>query len=200
MRIYGLTGGTGSGKTEVAERFLATGIPVVDADRIGHALIAPGGAAVDAVRNAFGDRILSCGRIDREKLGRIVFTDADARNRLNAIVHPAIRSEIHARCAALADEGHGLAVVDAALIAEDGQRELCLDGLIVVACARDIRLRRLMVQRGLTEEEANRRIDAQTPPEKKVPLADYVIENKGTLQELHARADALAKELSKGGE
>ena len=101
MRIYGLTGGTGSGKTEVAERFLATGIPVVDADRIGHALIAPGGAAVDAVRNAFGDRILSCGRIDREKLGRIVFTDADARNRLNAIVHPAIRSEIHARCCGL---------------------------------------------------------------------------------------------------
>ncbi len=195
MRIYGLTGGTGSGKSEAGRRFQELGIPVLDADAIGHRLLEPGGGAAGAVVEAFGEDILTDGVIDRDKLGTRVFGDADARQRLNAIIHPAIRMEIAVRCMGLAEQGHELALIDAALIGENGWRDPYLNGLILVTCPRDTRLQRLMKARGLTEEEAARRIAAQTPPEEKIPLADWVIENTGTLETLWARVDEIAQEL-----
>ena len=117
MRIYGLAGGTGCGKSEVARVFADSGIPVIGADAIGHELIASGGGAVEAVTQAFGDGILTGGVIDRAKLGALVFADPDARERLNAIVHPLIAEEIDRRCGSLADAGHPFVVIDAALLA-----------------------------------------------------------------------------------
>ena len=199
MRIYGLTGGTGSGKSEAGRMFRERGVPVLDADAIGHALIEPGGAAVDAVVDAFGADILTDGHIDREKLGARVFRDAEARQRLNAILHPAIRMEIANRCVSLAQEGHDTVLVDAALIAENGRKDDYLNGLIVVNCPADLRARRLVERRGIDEPEACRRIAAQTPPEKKIALADWVIENSGTIEALEAEVERVAEELKRHG-
>ncbi len=195
MKLCGITGGIASGKSEITQRLAALGIPVLDADRMGHACIAPGGAAETAVVEAFGAAILTDGAIDRAKLGALVFGDAAKRERLNALVHPCIHAEIHRQVRALARQGHAVAVLDAALIAEDGQRPECLDFLVVVNSARETRIRRLMETRGLTETEAIVRVDAQTPPERKIPLADLVIDNEGDLASLHTQADALATRL-----
>ncbi len=199
MRIYGLTGGTGSGKSEAARRFAELGVPIIDADAIGHAVIARGGAAENAVIAAFGPEIVSHGAIDRAKLGARVFRDADARGRLNAIVHPAIGTAIATRCAALAEEGHDAAIIDAALLAENGKKDDYLSGLIVVTCPLDLRVRRLTALRRIDEPEARRRIAAQTPPERKLAIADWVIDNSGSKEELRARVDAIAGEFAKHG-
>lgn len=195
MRLYGLTGGAGSGKTEAGRRFAQRGIPVLDADAIGHELIEPGGPAFREVVDAFGDDIVCGGRIDRTRLAARAFADPKARARLDAILHPAIRAEIGRRCAALADEGHALAIIDAALIAEHGQRDPFLDGLIVVACPKTLRVRRLVRHRGFTEADARRRIAAQTPPETKLAFADWVIENTDTLEALWRQVDEIVEAL-----
>jgi dephospho-CoA kinase len=179
--------------------FRERGIPVLDADAIGHELVEPGGAAVDAVVDAFGQDILSNGGIDREKLGDLVFRDAEARKRLNAILHPAIRQEIAKRCGTHLEEGHETILIDAALIAENGRLDEFFTGLIVVNCPEDIRRKRLVAMRGLSEEEARRRIASQAPPEKKFPLADWVIENSGTIEALKAEVGRVSEELSGHG-
>ncbi len=195
MKLYGLTGGTGSGKSEAAKRFAARGIPVMDADAIGHDVIAPGGAAEQAVLAAFGQDILSCGKIDREKLSAVVFRDAEARKKLNAAVHPAIFAEIGRRCAALAEAGHQAVIIDAALLGEGGRRDPMLDGLILMLCPEEERVRRLVKLRGMDAAEAQRRMAAQTPPESKRAVADWVIDNNGSIEALHARVDAIAEAL-----
>lgn len=191
MRVYGLTGGAGSGKSEVA-RCLSTlaSIPVIDADRVGHELLEPGGAAVDPVIEAFGHEVTTSDVVDRAKLAERVFGDPEALQKLNAIVHPEILQVIVGQLAALAEAGHSVAVVEAALIAESGERDAWLDGLIVVTCPEDIRLDRLQL-RGMDIEQARKRIAAQTSPEKKVPLADWVIVNEGTLEELWVRVNEI---------
>lgn len=195
MQLCGLTGGIASGKSEAAKRFAARGVPVIDADKVGHAMLAPGGAAAQAVVEAFGDGILSGGRIDREKLAGVVFGDPQARQRLNALVHPPVIREVAERCAALERQGHEIVIVEAALLAEGGARDAWLDKLIVVTCSAKTRRRRLIEIRGMNANEAQQRIDAQTPPETKVPAADWVIENEGTLEELHAQIDPIVGEL-----
>ena len=196
MQIYGLTGGIASGKSEAARRFVERGIPVIDADQVAHTLLAPGGAAVEAVIEAFGPAILTDGAIDREKLGAVVFGDPAARRRINAIVHPIVTRLVVDRCAALAQKGHAAAIVEAALLAENGQREPWLDGLIVVACSAEQRRQRLVATRAMSPGEVQRRMDAQTPPEHKTPLADWVIENEGPLETLYAHVDRLAHEFA----
>lgn len=195
MRIYGLTGGTGSGKSEAGRRFSELGIPVIDADAIGHEVIAPGGAAEKDVIAAFGEDIVSHGAIDRAKLGARIFADNAARRRLNGLVHPAIRMEIAARCAELAEKGSPIAIIDAALIGENGRRDEFLSGIILVLCPEEERVRRLVRSRGLSEDEARRRVASQTPPEAKLAIADWVIENKGTLEKLYTEVDRIADEL-----
>lgn len=195
MRIIGLTGGAGSGKSEAAKRFAQRGIPVIDADKVGHDVISPGGAAEQTVQAAFGDDVCVSGTIDREKLAAAVFGDAAALRRLNEIVHPAIAREIVLQCRALAEAGHRAVVIDAALLAENGAREPWLDGLIVVACPREERLRRLVALRGMRREDAERRLRMQTPPEAKAALADWVIENTGSLADLYARVDEVIDRL-----
>lgn len=194
MRIYGLTGGTGSGKSEAARRFASRGIPIIDADAVGHEVIAPGGAAEKSVIDAFGEGILTDGAIDRGKLGTQVFRNEEARKKLNSIVHPAIGMAIAMRCAALAEQ-HDVVIIDAALIAENGKKEDYLSGLMLVLCPDDLRVQRLVAHRGVDEAEARRRIAAQTPPEKKLALADWVIDNSGDIDALHARVDEVAEEL-----
>jgi dephospho-CoA kinase len=200
VRIYGLTGGTGSGKSEAARRFREAGIPVLDADAIGHELLETPGPVHEDVLRTFGDGILTNGQIDREKLGEIVFRDAGQRMALNRILHPAIRTELAARCARLAMEGQRLALIDAALLGENGRLDPFLSGLVLVLSPVPLRVERLMQFRGISEDEARRRIAAQSPPEGKIALAGWVIENTGTLKELHEEVDRVAGELIQHGE
>jgi len=195
IRIIGLTGGTGSGKSEVARHMAASGVAVIDADKIGHDILLPGGPAYGPVLEAFGNEILTDGRIDRAKLGAIVFPDPAALARLSTITHPIIGCEIGAWCASFAEAGRRVAIVDAAILGEDGQKERWLDRLILVTAPADLRARRLQEGRGLTSEEAWRRINAQTPPEQKIPLADWVIENTGSLEALRRRTDEILEEI-----
>ncbi len=195
MRVYGLTGAMGSGKTEAARYFIEQGVPVIHADLIGHELIAPGGKAVEAVSAAFGERILSNGAIDRTKLGALVFSDESARLRLNAIVHPLISDEIAQRCAKLERQGHAFALIDAALIAEDGKKTAFLDGLIVVDCPIETRLQRLAEGRGISRQDALQRMKSQAPPERKLAIADWVLDNSGTLERLRMQVNRLIEEV-----
>jgi len=197
MRVYGLTGGMGCGKSEVARVFRERGIPVIEADRLGHEAIAPGGEAEQAVREGFGEGIVTEGAIDRRKLGSLVFADSEARARLNALVHPVIHRRIKERCRQLGDQGYRAAVVDAALLAEDGRAPDCLAGLILVTASEETRMERLMASRSLSREEAAQRLAAQTPPERKRPLAGHVIENEDTLEVLRARAREIADHILK---
>ena len=195
MKIYALTGGIAAGKSEAGRRFEQLGIPVIDSDRIAHKALEPGGAAEKQVLEAFGDEILTDGRIDREKLGAIVFADAEALGRLNRLVHPAVLQAIAARTAKLAEEGHDTAIIEAALHAEDGKLREGFAGLIVIHCPPELRIQRLMKGRSMSKEEALRRIEAQTPPETKLHLARWVIMNTGDIAHLHGQVDAIAGEL-----
>jgi len=195
MKIYGLTGGIGAGKSEAARMFAELGVPVIDADRIGQEATEPGGVAERAVIEAFGEGILSDGRVDRKKLAAIVFNDRAALQRLNGLVHPAVLAEIARRTAALAQENHRTAIIEAALHAEDGRVPEWMAGLILVDCPVDIRVQRLVNKRGMNEAEARARIAAQTPPEKKAPLARWIIHNDGGLDHLRAQVADIAQQL-----
>lgn len=195
MRIIGLTGGIGCGKSEAGRRFCENGIPVLNADAIAHELIAPGGAAEQAVLDALGADILAHGRIDRARVAEKVFGNPELLARLNAITHPLAAMEIGRRCASLAEKGHCVVLVEAALLAEQGRRDDYLQGLILVLSAETDRLGRLVSLRHLSREEALRRIRAQTPPERKIPCADWIIHNDGSLQRLYEQVDAVAKAI-----
>jgi dephospho-CoA kinase len=184
----GLTGGIASGKSTVAGFLAELGAYLVDADRIAHELLAPGGHAVDAVVDRFGTDVLADdGGIDREALGRLVFADPDARHALEAIVHPAGREEMTRLVEAYrqTEEGPPVAVIDAALLVETG-RHRTLDRLIVLRCGRAVQLDRLE-KRGLTREEAEARLDAQAPLAEKLAVADYVIDTETDLDETRAQ-------------
>ncbi len=199
MHVAGLTGGTGAGKSSAARRFETHGISIIDADRIGHALAAPGGDAVDVIVNAFGDAILSCGKISREKLGALVFADATALAMLNEIMQPRIALTIAQRCAELAASGCPVCIIDAALLGDDGTLEPCLESLILVCSPEESRVARLVTHRDMTRELAWKRIRAQVDPETKRAFSRWVIENDGTLDDLHKQVDVVADALLSDG-
>jgi dephospho-CoA kinase len=187
----GLTGGIASGKTTVAGFLSELGAYVVDADRIAHELLAPGGRAVDAVVSRFGTDVLDDdGGIDRAALGRLVFADPDARHALEAIVHPAVREEMDRLIEAYrqTEAGSPVAVVDAALLVETGRHQ-SLDRLIVLRCGRAVQLSRLEERGGLTREEAEARLDAQAPLAEKLAVADYVIDTETDLDETRRQTE-----------
>lgn len=196
MRIFGITGGIGCGKSEAARAFERRGVPVIDADRVGHAVIQPGGAAHEAVVRAFGDGILSGdGRVDHARLAARVFGDPDACRQLNAITHPVIYAEIGRRCMALQEQGVNAVLVEAALIGENGVVNPFFEGLILISCPVEERLRRLTAQRGMVRAEAERRIAAQSDPEAKRAVAKWVIDNGGDLESLQRQVDAIVEAM-----
>jgi dephospho-CoA kinase len=195
MLRVGLTGGIASGKSTVAARMSELGLAVLNADALAHRLIEPGQPAYDDVVREFGREILRAdGTVDRKKLGDLVFRDSAKRERLNRIVHPRV---IEAREEQLkemqAQNPRGLAIVEAALLIEAGYYKK-LDRLIVCSCRPEQQMDRLRA-RGLTEEEARQRIEAQLPLAEKLRLADDVVDCSGTLEETQRQADALVARL-----
>lgn len=195
MYLVGLTGGIASGKTEVSERFTMAGAELIDADEIARAVMLPGREAYRKVVEHFGTGILDDeGFIDRPALAGIVFGDPGRRAVLNELTHPPVVAEIADRLELLTAYD-GVVVLDVPLLVEAGV-QATFEGVVVVACKRETQIRRLVERRGFTEQEAIARIDAQAPLDDKLAVATHVIWNDGTLDELHARADEVAAELT----
>ncbi|MFF0305795.1 dephospho-CoA kinase [Streptosporangium sp. NPDC004379] len=194
MLKVGLTGGIGSGKSEVARRLAALGAVVIDADRIAREVVEPGTEGLARIVEVFGTEILRRdGALDRERLGSIVFSDSGRLAALNGIVHPLVG----ARVAELQDRAaeEAIVVYDVPLLAENGLAPM-YDVVIVVDAADDVRLARLLELRGMTERDARARIAAQATREDRLKIADIVVPNDGTLEELQARAEEVWAELS----
>jgi len=184
MKVLGLTGGIGMGKSAAADFFRARGIPVVDTDELAHLLVEPGQPALAQVVAAFGSRVARPdGQLRRDELARIVFADPAARKRLEHILHPAIRARWRAQIETWRAEGRSLAVVVIPLLFETGA-EAELDATICVACSAATQHQRLLA-RGWSPEQIHQRLQAQWPIEKKIAAADYVIWTEADL-DLHA--------------
>ncbi len=177
MLRVGLTGGIAVGKSYVSALLRELGCHVFDADDIARAVVQPGMPALNDIVAAFGPDVLAAdGTLDRAKLGRLVFADAEARSRLNAIVHPRVHAEQDRLLREVeARDPHGIAVVDAALLIESGGYRR-FDVVVVVWCRPEIQLARLMARNGLSREEASQRIAAQMPSEEKRRYADFEID------------------------
>lgn len=185
--IVGLTGGIGSGKSSVARIFAEQGVPVVDADQVAREVVEPGTEGLAEVVAAFGPGVLDeNGRLDRAALGERVFRDPDARARLEAILHPRIAQASMARFGELAKAGHPYAIYEAALLVENGTHRM-MSALVVITASEATQIERVRARDGLDEDAARARIAAQLPLADKVAVADYVIDNEGTLEETRAR-------------
>ena len=192
MTRIGLTGGIGAGKSTVARELERLGALVVDADAIAREVVAPGTPGLAAVVAEFGDSVLTPdGSLDRPALGRIVFADPAARARLEAITHPLIRAE-SARRAAAAPPG-AVVVHDVPLIVERGLAAQ-YDLVVVVGADEDVRLERLVRDRGMTREDALARIRAQATDAERRAVADVWLDNSGTQEELLAQVRDLWRE------
>lgn len=188
MKI-GLTGSIACGKSTVSAYLRELGIPVVDADAISHAMTAPGGPALPALREAFGDSIFDGNILNRRALGSLVFSDPEKLARLNAILHPMIIAEVKAQMDAL-DKTHPLVVGDVPLLYECGM-EYLFNRIWVVSVPRDVQVMRIMTRDGLSSQEAEQRIDAQTPVAQKEARADAVIHSDGPIENTRAQVRAL---------
>ena len=189
MLRAGLTGGIGSGKSEVAKRLAALGAVIIDADVAARAVLASGTPGLARVAEAFGAGVLGPdGTLDRERLGAIVFRDPASRATLNAIVHPLVGQWMRAADRAAVEAAHGDVIIvhDVPLLAEN-RRAGDFDLVIVVDVPPELQLERLVSQRGMTPDQARARLAAQASREQRLAVADLVIDNSGTLADLDRR-------------
>ena len=195
MKRLGLTGGIASGKSAVAGMLRELGFKVLDADELAHMLIEPGQRAYEEVLREFGTDVLQTdGRIDRGKLGAVVFADQEKLGRLNAIVHPRVEEEMIRIFAEWERDGvRDAAFVEAALLVEAGYQKK-LDGLIVTWCKPEQQMERLL-ERGMSKEEARRRIAAQMPAEEKLRYATEKIDCSGSMEETRRQVEELTVRL-----
>ena len=182
MLRVGLTGGIGSGKSEVARRLASYGAVVIDADAVAREVVEPGTPALAEIAEAFGPEVLRPdGSLDRDAMARLVFSDAALRAKLNSIVHPRVGERMAAlQQAAPAD---AVVVLDVPLLAENNLAG-GFDVVVVVDAARHAQVDRLVRLRGMTKEEAESRIAAQASRHQRLAVADFVIDNSGSLAEL----------------
>ncbi|HKA41764.1 MAG TPA: dephospho-CoA kinase [Burkholderiales bacterium] len=196
--VIGLTGGIGSGKSAAARMFEELGAAIVDTDQIAHELTRPGGAAMSAIRDRFGpEYIAGDGGLERTRMRRLVFQDAKAKQKLEAILHPLIRQETRARIAA-ATQPYAVAVVP--LLLETGAYREFTDRVLVVDCAEDRQVQRAARRGGVTEDDVRAIMAAQLPRAERLARADDVLSNDGSLaclrrqvQQLHGKYMELAR-------
>ncbi|WP_240617147.1 dephospho-CoA kinase [Nocardioides speluncae] len=180
----GLTGGVASGKSTVGQIFAALGATVIDADVLAREVVAPGTDGLAEIVKAFGEDVLTAsGELDRAKMGEIVFADEARRRTLESIIHPRVR----ARGAELEAAAQGPIVIhEIPLLVETGQAD-AFDALVVVDVPVEIQVERLVKDRGMTPEEAEARIAAQATREERLAVANYIIDNSGTPEQLRLR-------------
>ena len=195
MKVIGLTGGISSGKSTVSQFLAELGAVIIDADKIGHEVLKPDSEVWREVVAAFGRQIITAnGAIDREKLGEIVFSNSEARARLNQIMHPRMYNLVKTRLDEYRRQGAGIVVLEAPLLLEAGWTSL-VDKVWVTTAPEGIVLKRLRERTGLSEEESLARIRSQLPSEKRVKHADVVINTDCSLEELKAKVKELWQEL-----
>lgn len=197
MKLIGLTGGAGSGKSTVAKMLKELGAVVVDADEAAHAAYEPGSAGFDSVVAEFGPGYVHEGRIDRARLGDLVFNDPDARRRLNAIVHPLVREWMAARTGEAIDRGAEVVVQDVPLLFENGLEGL-YSTVVLVYVPEELQLARLVEGRGLSPDRARAMIASQLPIEEKRKLAPHVIDNSGRRDATREQVERIWRTLVDG--
>jgi len=189
VHVFGLTGGFATGKSSVVARLRARGVPVVEADVLAREVVEPGTPGLAAVVQAFGSDMLGAdGALDRKRLGKLVFGDTEARARLEALLHPLIRALQKTRLAEFAARGEPLACYEAPLLVEVGLTNE-LRPLVVVVASEAAQVARAKSRDGLDENGTRARLAAQRSLDEKRALADYVIENTGSLAELSDATD-----------
>jgi dephospho-CoA kinase len=195
VKLIGLTGGAGSGKSTVAAILREQGAEIVDADEATHAVYEPGTPGFDAVVREFGQEFVGDGRIDRVRLGDLVFHDAGARRRLNDIVHPLVRQWMAQRTAEAVERGAAVVVQDVPLLFENSL-ERFFSTVVLVYVPEEVQIERLVAGRGFTRDHAKAVIGAQMPIEEKRGRAHHVINNSGTVDETRAQVGAVWKQLA----
>src|ERR1022692_4484472 len=190
MKVFGLTGGIGMGKSTTGRILRERGVPVIDTDALARQVVQPGQPALEEIKRAFGEKIISPeGQLLREKLAEIVFADEVARQKLESITHSRIARLWRAQIAVLRDQDHPLAVVVIPLLFETSA-EAELDQIICVACSPATQFQRLQ-QRGWCSEQIQQRIAAQWPVEKKIAGADFVVWSEGGLDVLDEQVNRI---------
>jgi len=184
MLVVGLTGGIGSGKSTVSALLAERGALVVDTDAVARQVVAPGGPAHDALIERFGPVLAA----DRRALAGVVFSDRSALADLNAIVHPAVRHEVAPRLADMEARGADVVVLAVPLLVETGGA-YDVAGVIVVDCPEDIAVERLVAKRGRSEADVRRRMAAQASREERIDVADLIIHNEGSVEDLVSQVD-----------
>lgn len=193
MKRIGLTGGIGSGKSSVASLLLEHGAIVIDADAIARELVEPGQPALGALVAEFGTGILTpMGTLSRGELAKLAFSDPEATKRLNAIMHPLIGEESARRIQAAPESA--VVVYDMPLLVETDQRDL-VDLVVVVDVPEQLQIERAVTLRGLDQGDVERRMQAQVSRDERLAIADYVIDNSGSLDELKASVAGLWADL-----
>jgi len=194
MLLVGLTGGIGSGKSTVARMLEKRGAIVFDADVLARQAVAPGTPGFEKVVERFGPNVLAPGGgLDREALASIVFADPAARRDLEGIVHPEVRRMFAEGCQEYRDSDQ-VVVFSAPLLVETGMHT-AFDLLIVVSAPVATQIERLMRERAMPERAVQARIEAQLPLEAKAEVADVLVDNEGTLEDLEAQVDRLWRDL-----
>ncbi|MBA2950997.1 dephospho-CoA kinase [Streptomyces himalayensis] len=194
MLRVGLTGGIGAGKSEVSRLLVECGAVLIDSDKIAREVVEPGTPGLAAIVEAFGEEVLRAdGSLDRPKLGSIVFADAGRLAVLNSIVHPLVRDRSAELEAAAPDDA--VVIHDVPLLAENSLGPL-YDAVVVVDASPATQLDRLVRLRGMTEEDARARMAAQATREKRLEIADIVIDNDVPLAELRQRVQTVWRELA----
>ncbi len=190
----GLTGGIGSGKSTVAGLLAGLGAGVVDADAISRAVSAAGGLAIPAIADAFGaDFITGEGALDRDRMRRLIHSDAGARGRLEAIIHPLVGQETQRQVALLAQQGKACIVFDVPLLVESAHWRQSVDHVLVVDCTPEVQISRVMARSHLARSEIEKIIASQASRERRLRAADSVIFNVGlSLEELASELRLIA--------
>ena len=196
MLKVGLTGGIASGKSTVSEAFARLGAKVLDADEVAREVVLPGKPAWTKLRHTFGSEFFHPdGRLNRNKLRRLVFADPEQRSRLNAIVHPEVMREIDFRFEQLTSSAeHAVVLVDIPLLIEVGVAHR-FDKVVVVYANESVQVMRLMQRDGLSREEARQALSVQIDLREKAKKADFVISNSGTPGETQAQVEKVWQEL-----
>ncbi|MCF6474800.1 dephospho-CoA kinase [Nonomuraea sp. MG754425] len=195
MLKIGLTGGIGSGKSEVGRRLSAKGAMVIDADKIAREVVQPGTPGLARVVATFGEEVLHPdGSLNREKLGSYVFADSEKLAALNAIVHPLVGERVAELQRAAADDDDTIMVYDVPLLVENNLSPM-YDVVIVVDTPDELRISRLAEHRGMAEADARARIAAQASRDERLAAADIVITNAGTLEALDAQVTKVWQDL-----
>ncbi|HHW51093.1 MAG TPA: dephospho-CoA kinase [Pseudoclavibacter sp.] len=196
MTVIAVTGGIGAGKSTVCRRLGQLGAQVIDADQLARDVVAPGTPGLAEVVRAFGPDVLNAdGSLNRPALAAVVFSDPDRRAVLNGIIHPRVQAESERLVAAA---GPGATVVyDIPLLVETGGRSR-FDIVVVVTAPREMRIARLVSERGMTRAEAERRIDAQATDAERAAVADVLIDSSGSIADTWIEVDALWRRIQEG--